>query len=198
MPLKPSVCTHAEAALAQSGHPGSAQQCPLSWVKQTVLSRWTSNLFGPFAAISPATKSSLSAACRTTVATILQKVLPILPSIVVGDFLAWLDSAQCHDHDPTPSSDWFCIWPTGMIDITGHVPSRRAIDGPSLVDLELIFGAACLTPIGFLSGNAPAAISRDIDPSLKWLCRKQTQPSDRTANPKGARRHGSWNRRKSL
>jgi hypothetical protein len=33
-----------------------------------------------------------------------------------------------------------------------------AVDGPSLVDLELIFGAACLTPIGFFGGNLPAAI----------------------------------------
>src|SRR5215472_19241891 len=79
-----------------------------------------------------------------------------------------------------------------MIDVTGHVPSRRAIDGPSLVDLELIFGAACLTLIGFLSGKAPAAIGRDIDRSLDWLCRKQTEPSDRTANPKEARGHCSW------
>ena len=68
-----------------------------------------------------------------------------------------------------------------MIDVTGHVPSRRAIDGPSLVDFELIFGAACLTPIGLLSSNAPAAIGRDIDPSLDWLCRKQTEP--RTERP---------------
>jgi len=51
-------------------------------------------LCGPFAAAtSPATKSSLSAACCTTTATILQKVLHILPPIIVGDFLAWLDSA---------------------------------------------------------------------------------------------------------
>ena len=68
-----------------------------------------------------------------------------------------------------------------MIDVTGDVPSRRAIDSPLLVDLELIFGAACLTPIGFLGGNAPAAIGRDIDPSLDWLCRKQTEP--RTERP---------------
>src|SRR5215831_17184286 len=85
-----------------------------------------------------------------------------------------------------------------MIDVTGHVPSRRAIDGPSLVDLELIFGAACLTPIGFLSSKAPAAIGRDIDPSLDWLCRKQSEPSDRTANPKGAQGHCLWNSRKFL
>jgi hypothetical protein len=50
-------------------------------------------LCGPFAASSPATKSSLSAACCTTAATILQKVLHILPPIVVGDFFAWLDLA---------------------------------------------------------------------------------------------------------
>jgi hypothetical protein len=38
----------------------------------------------------------------------------------------------------------------GEDDVTGNIPSRRAIDDPLLVDLELIFGAACLTPIGFL------------------------------------------------
>jgi hypothetical protein len=59
-----------------------------------------------------------------------------------------------------------------MIDVTGKVPSRRAVHGPLLVDLELIFGAACLTPIGFLGGNAPAAIGGYIHPSLDWLCRE--------------------------
>jgi hypothetical protein len=146
-----------------------------------------SKLFGSFAAAcSPATKRSLSAACGATAAAILQKVLQVVPAIVVGDFLPRLDSAQSHDHDPAPASDWFCIRPTGMIDVTGQVPARRAIDGPSLVDLELIFGAACLTPVGFLGGNAPAAIGRDVDPALDWLCREQTEPSRRPANPKGA------------
>jgi len=51
-----------------------------------------------------------------------------------------------------------------MIDVTGHVPSRRAIDRPSLVELELIFGAECLTSIRLLSGNAAAAIGRNILP----------------------------------
>jgi hypothetical protein len=46
--------------------------------------------------------------------------------------------------------------------------------------------------------NEPAAIGRYIDPSLDWLCRKQTEPSYRTANPKGARGHCSWNNRKFL
>ena len=73
-----------------------------------------------------------------------------------------------------------------MIDVTGQIPSRRAIDGPSLVDLELISGAARLTPIGFRGGNAPAAIGRDMDPALDWLGREQTEPTHRTANPKGA------------
>jgi hypothetical protein len=164
--------------------------------------RWsqteTTNLFGLFAASSPATKSSFSAACCATAAAIFQKALHIFPPIVVGDFLPRLYSAQSHDHDPAPASDWFCIRPTGMIDVTCKVPSRRAVDGPSLVELELISGAACLTPIGFLGGNAPAAIGRYIDSSLDWLCRKQTEPSYRTANPKGARGHCSWNSREFL
>src|SRR6516165_10434893 len=42
---------------------------------------------------SPATKSSLSAACCTTAAAILQKVLHVLPPIVVGNFVTCLDSA---------------------------------------------------------------------------------------------------------
>ena len=99
-------------------------------------------------------------------AAILQKVLQMVPPIVVGNFLARVDSAQSNNYDPAPAPHRFCIWPTRMIDVTRYVPSRRAIDGPSLVDLEQIFGAARLTPIGFLSGNALAAIGRDIDPSL--------------------------------
>jgi len=148
-----------------------------------------SSALPPRLARSPATKSSLSTACRATAAVILQKVLQIIPPIVVGNFLPRLDSTQCNDHDPAPPSHRLCIRPTGMIDVTCQVPSRRAVDGPSLVELELISGAACLAPIGFLGGNAPAAIGRDIDPSLDWLCRKQTEPSYRTANPKGARGH---------
>jgi len=66
-----------------------------------------------------------------------------------------------------------------MIDVTCQVPSRRAVDGPSLIQLELISGAAYLTPIGFLGGNAPAAIGRDIGSSLDWLGREQTEPSYR-------------------
>ena len=153
----------------------------------------TANLFDPFAAAarSPATKSSLSSACCATAAAIFQKILHILPPIVEGDFFFRLDSAQCYDHDPALASHWFCIRPAGMIDVTRRVPSRRAVDGPSLVDLELVSGAACLTPIGFFGGNAPAAIRRDIDPSLDWLCREQTEPSDGTTNPKGARGHQS-------
>jgi hypothetical protein len=159
----------------------------------------TTNLFGLFAAASsPVTKSSLSAACCATAAAILQKALHIFPPIVVGDFLPQLDSPQRHNHYTAPASYRLCIRPTGMIDVTCKVPSRRAVDRPSLVDLKLISGAACLTPIGFLGGNAPAAIGRDIDPSLDWLCRKQTEPSYRTANPKGARGHCSWNSRKFL
>src|SRR6516225_10115504 len=49
---------------------------------------------------SPATKSSLSAACCTTAAAILQKVLHILPSIVVGNFVTWLDSATRSRYRP--------------------------------------------------------------------------------------------------
>ncbi len=145
-----------------------------------------SSALPPRLARSPATKSSLSTACRATAAVILQKVLQIIPPIVVGNFLPRLYSAQSHDHDPAAASDWFCIRPTGMIDVTCKVPSRRAVDRPSLVDLKLISGAACLAPISFLGGNAPAAIGRDIDPSFDRLCRKQTEPSYRTANPKGA------------
>ena len=40
-------------------------------------------------------------------------------------------------------------------------------------DLSISPEKVCyITPIGFFSGNAPAAIGRDIDPSLDWLCRK--------------------------
>jgi hypothetical protein len=52
------------------------------------------NSFNPFAAASsPATKGSLSTARCATAAAILQKVLHILPPIVVGNLLPRLDSA---------------------------------------------------------------------------------------------------------
>jgi hypothetical protein len=157
---------------------------------QPMRHKWRgSSALPPRLARSPATNSSLSEARCATAAVILQKVLQILPPIVEGNFLPRLDSAQCHDHYPAPASHWFCIRPTGMINVTPHVPSLRAVDGPSLVELEHISGATGLAPVGFLGGNAPAAIGRDIDPSLDWLCREQAEPSHRTANPKGARGH---------
>src|SRR6516225_12446557 len=85
-------------------HPGSAASHALPNPElDTVASEACRRL-----ARSPATKSSLSAACCTTAAAILQKVLHILPSIVVGNFVTWLDSAQCHDHDTALASHRFC------------------------------------------------------------------------------------------
>jgi hypothetical protein len=77
-----------------------------------------------------------------------------------------------------------------MIDVTGDVPSRRAVDGSPLVELEHISRASRLVPISFLCGNAPAAVGRDVDPSFNRLCREQTESGRRTAKPKGARGHG--------
>ena len=103
-------------------------------------------------------------------------MLQIIPPIVVGNFLPRLDSTQCNDHDPAPASHWLCIRSTGMIDVTCKVPSRRAVDRPPLVELKLISGAACLTPIGFLGGNAPAAIGRYIDPRLIGFVANRPSP----------------------
>src|SRR5271169_856307 len=76
-----------------------------------------------------------------------------------------------------------------MVDVTRHVPSRRAIDRPSGVELEHISCAACLAPICFLGGNAPASIGSDIDASLDGLRCEQTEPGHRAANAKGAEGH---------
>jgi hypothetical protein len=138
--------------------------------------QWRGSLALPPYLAPRATKSSLSAARCAMAAIFLQKVLQILPPIVEGNFLPRLDSTQCYDHYPAPSSHWFCIRSAGMIDVTCHVPPRRAVDGPSLVELEHISRAARLAPISFLCGNAPAAVGRDIDPSFNRLCREQPSP----------------------
>ena len=65
------------------------------------------------------------------------------------------------------------------------VTSTVAI-GPFAAASSSAFRAPCFTPVGFLGGNAPAAIGRDMDPALDWLCREQTEPGQRTSIPKGA------------
>src|SRR5262245_15745533 len=76
-----------------------------------------------------------------------------------------------------------------MIDVTRHVPSRRTVDGPALGEFEHVSCAARLAPIRFFTGDAPAAIGRDIGTALDRFYREKTQSGAGAAKAKDARGH---------
>jgi hypothetical protein len=53
-----------------------------------------------------------------------------------------------------------------MIDVARQIPSRRAVDGPSVVYGEHVSRAARLAPLGLFGRYAPAAIGRDMAAAL--------------------------------
>jgi len=134
-------------------------------------------MFGASAAHSPALKRSPPVARGATTAAIGQKGLQILSAVVIGNFLTRFDLTQCHDHNPAAAAHRFRIRSTGVVYVSRHIPSRRSVDDPLVVEREHVSGAPRLTSIGFFRSNAAAAISCDVDSSLYSLCREQTKPS---------------------
>jgi hypothetical protein len=182
-----AVCAHAKVAIAiqamaVSSFPGSAlvvcMDRALGRARGTFsldIRLTSSTPFGA-SAYSPTLKRFLSAACQATTAAICQKGLQIVLAVVIRNFLLWLDLMQRHDHNPALATHRLCIRPTGMVDVACHIPSRRSVDYPSLVEREHVSCAQSLTPVRFLCGNAAAAIGRDAGSSLYSLCRKQAKP----------------------
>src|ERR1700761_5280650 len=76
-----------------------------------------------------------------------------------------------------------------MVEVARLIPSRRAVDGPALIEREQIARAARLAPVGFFVGDAGAAVGRDIGPALDWLDGEDAQSGGGTADPKDSRRH---------
>src|SRR5450432_7139 len=89
----------------------------------------------------------LHTACRAA-AIVLEKQIKIFPSVVVGNFFPRLDTARCNDYNSAVASNRIRIRSTGMIDVARQIPSRRAIDGPSVIDSEHISRAARLASLG--------------------------------------------------
>ena len=116
------------------------------------------------------TLSCLFATQRTTAATFRKKVIYILGSVIICDLFSCFDTAQCYDHDTAIASHWLRVWLTGMIDVTGHIPPWRAVDGPPTVQCEHISCATCLAPVSFLGRYTATAISRDIGGTLDRPC----------------------------
>jgi hypothetical protein len=129
-----------------------------------------------------------AASCATASAT-PDEVVEIFLSIVVGYFLSRRDVTQGYNHHPSLARYRLRIRPAGMVYVTRHVPSRRAVDGPFAVEFEHIFGALSLALLGFLGRNAPAAIGRDIGASLDHFRREQAEPGRRATEVERARGH---------
>jgi hypothetical protein len=134
-------------------------------------------------------RAAFFSACCTAAARTVEKAVQIFSSVVVGDFLSRLDTAQCDDCDTALAPHRLRIRSAGMVDVTRHIPSRRAIDSPPAVEFEHISCAPCLAPVCFLGGNAAAAIGGDMGVSRDPLCCEQTEPGHRAANAKRARGH---------
>ncbi len=84
-------------------------------------------------------------------------------------------AAQCDDYDTAIAVDWLRIRAARMIDVSGHVPSRRAVDTPSAVQLENIARAPCQASVGFFGRYSPAAISCNAGGALDRLCCEQAE-----------------------
>ena len=76
-----------------------------------------------------------------------------------------------------------------MIEVTSEIVSRRAVDGPSAVELEHISCAVPLTPVGFFGRDDPATVGDDVGVARNRLDREQAEPSGRAADADGACRH---------
>ncbi len=83
-----------------------------------------------------------------------------------------------------------------MVDVAGEVVSRRAVDGPSLVDLEHVFRAVAPFPLLRLrGGDPPAAIGDDIGLARDRLHCEQAEPGRGTADADDGLRHDLPNSR---
>src|SRR4029077_9469817 len=134
-----------------------------------------------------APQSFSSDACCTAAAAVVEKEFPIFSAIVVGNLFPKIDPAQCDNHDPSFPSNGLGIWPARMIDVTRHIPSWRAINGPPLVECKHISRAARLASVGFFTGNAPPAIGSNIAPSLDRSCGEEPESGLGSANSKDGR-----------
>lgn len=135
---------------------------------------------------SPANGCRLCAARCASAAAFLEEEVEIFASVVVGYFVSRGDGTQRYEHDPTLAHHRLRIRAAGMIDVTCHIPSWRAVDYPSVVKFEHIFGASSLASVGFLGRDAPATIGRDVAGPLDRLRREQAEARRRAGDAKGA------------
>jgi hypothetical protein len=128
----------------------------------------------------------LYAACCATAPAVLGEVVKIFGSVIVGYFFPRCDGTQRHEHDPTVAHHGLRVRPTGMIDITCHIPSWRSIDNPSTVEYKHIFCTFFFAFGCFLDRHAPTAIDRDISGPFDELRSEQAEPGCRAADTEGA------------
>src|SRR3984885_1157670 len=126
----------------------------------------------------------LCQAPRAAAAFILQGVFEVFRSVIVRYLLARRDKPQRDEHDPALARYRLGVRPAGMVHITSQIPSRRSVDDPAAVELEHIFCAQSLPPVGFFSRNARTTIGGDVGGPLDGLRREETEPSGRTADAK--------------
>jgi hypothetical protein len=112
------------------------------------------------------------AATGAAAAAIPDEIIIIFLAVIVGYFLPRRDRAQRHEHDLSLAHYRLRIWPAGMIHVTRHIPAWGAVDRPSAVEFEHVFGALPLASLRFLNRNAATAIGRDVGGPFDELCRE--------------------------
>lgn len=64
------------------------------------------------------------------------ETVEIVLAVMIVQFLARPDIPFCHDKDATATIDRLAVRPTGMIDVTGGIVTRAAVDVPATVHVE--------------------------------------------------------------
>src|SRR5215831_18534125 len=88
---------------------------------------------------------------RAFAAVFLDEGIEVVAAVVVGDLVARVDGPDRADQNLVLLDIGFGVRLAGMVDVAGDVPAARAVDGPTVVDLEQILGIELVRdPVGQL------------------------------------------------
>src|SRR5882672_9065712 len=109
----------------------------------------------------------------------LDEAVKVILAVVVGDLVAGHDVLDRRDEDLALDDVGLGIRPAGVIDVARDVAPGRAVDRPTLVDLEQV---AIVELVGQLVGNAPAPVLDDEVALLDGLGGEQAETCARAGN----------------
>jgi len=142
-------------------------------------------------------------------ALVLDGVVPVLSTVSVGAMSVAVLGMYLNRQVPS-QGEWLRAWLFALAGVgLGRVAlsqaqrwarARRLVGKPVLIMGAGVVGAQVarrleshpeygLAPIGFLGGDAAAAVGCDISPAFDRLCGEEAQSCYGTANPKDSRRH---------